>query len=327
MAEPKQCEVGCTTCANICPTQAIHFPSLDQVVEILSRPEVRSSIDAELLSRQDQVGVHGILPHPDRIVRLIVESTDCVGKRNVVLGLKPKTSTDGLCQFTPGDYLEIWSPESPWIARAYSIDNAPRDDGRVEVQLRRIPKGRLAATGAARRATGRRRGPGQRASWALPHPLPDRRAALVHRDGSAFAPVRAMIEQQLRLVPNRDIALFWRVATTEDFHDLDRLRESGALESSLRGGAVRNASGGRVHSPRGPLVRDRIDPRRARSPRRNRSHEPRRVPGGTAPVQHHGAGCAGSSWYLAGSGRGRDDRRLTGRCSGKPRPRRRGGRD
>lgn len=224
VAEPDQCAVGCTTCANICPTHAIHFPSLDQVVEILSRPEIRGTVRDELQSRREQVEAHELLPHPDRIVRLVVEKVAVVGRRQVVVGLRPKTPVDCMCQFTPGDYLEIWSPENPWIARAYSIDNAPREDGRVEVMLRQVPKGRFGSTGMlVELRVGDEvlvRGPlGQfRIRSRIDAPL------LFIARGSGIAPVKSMIEQQMRLVPDRDMALFWDVTDTRDFHDLDTLQ-------------------------------------------------------------------------------------------------------
>ena len=146
VAEPTQCAVGCTTCTNMCPTQAIHFPSLDQVVEILSRPEIRATVRDEVHTRHEQMEAHDVLPHPDRIVQLVVEKVARVGKRNVTVGLRPKTPVDCMCQFTPGDYLEIWSPANPWIARAYSIGNAPREEGQIDVRFAPDPQGTLGAT-------------------------------------------------------------------------------------------------------------------------------------------------------------------------------------
>ena len=34
VADPLNCLVGCTTCANTCPTHAIRFPSLETVLEL-----------------------------------------------------------------------------------------------------------------------------------------------------------------------------------------------------------------------------------------------------------------------------------------------------
>ena len=41
--------------------------------------------------------------------------------------------------------------------------------------------------------------------------------------GTGFAPIKAMIEQQLKLTPTRDLRLFWGVTDTTDFYELDLL--------------------------------------------------------------------------------------------------------
>ena len=46
---------------------------------------------------------------------------------------------DSMCQLAAGDYLKIWVPGTKWLSRAYSIGNAPRADGTLEVQLHRVP--------------------------------------------------------------------------------------------------------------------------------------------------------------------------------------------
>ena len=45
----------------------------------------------------------------------------------------------------PGQYLFLEVPDTGWLARAYSIGNAPNPDGRIELQIRRASDGR--ATG------------------------------------------------------------------------------------------------------------------------------------------------------------------------------------
>ena len=60
------------------------------------------------------------------------------GENNVVVTLRPQSEADRLCQFVPGQYLELRAPESPWMSRAYSIGNALQEGGAVEPQLRRV---------------------------------------------------------------------------------------------------------------------------------------------------------------------------------------------
>ncbi len=49
VAEPMNCMVSCRTCSNSCPTNAISFPSSQIVLGLEERPEVRHSIEDELL--------------------------------------------------------------------------------------------------------------------------------------------------------------------------------------------------------------------------------------------------------------------------------------
>ncbi len=72
VADPLNCMVGCTTCANTCPTRAITFPALDTVSALAARAEVRHSIEDDLIARREQLAWHDDLPHPDRLVELIV---------------------------------------------------------------------------------------------------------------------------------------------------------------------------------------------------------------------------------------------------------------
>lgn len=53
----------------------------------------------------------------------------------VILRLPPNTSFE----YLPGQYIDVISKEG--IRRSYSIANAPRDDGKIELQIRRVPQG------------------------------------------------------------------------------------------------------------------------------------------------------------------------------------------
>lgn len=157
-------------------------------------------------------------------MKLVVENVASAGKNGVIVNLTPKTSVDWLCQFTPGDYLEIWSPSNPWIARAYSIDNAPRDDGKIEVELRRPPKGRLGETGGVFDLKVGDEVParGPLGHFHIRSPI-DVPLLFIARE-TGFAPIKSMIEHQLRLAPDRDIALLWDLNDTDDLHHLDSIR-------------------------------------------------------------------------------------------------------
>jgi len=48
--DPLNCMVGCTTCANTCPTHAIRFPPLSMVMDMEQQPSVRHAV--EVLGRK-----------------------------------------------------------------------------------------------------------------------------------------------------------------------------------------------------------------------------------------------------------------------------------
>ena len=213
--------VGCTTCGNLCPTQAISFPDPSAVQKALARPEVHQQVEDKLLARAGELAFAEILPHKDRMVHLRIERIVPYGERIRVFTLRGvELPEDCMCQFAAGDYLEVWVPNTKWLSRAYSIGNAPREDGRLEIQLHHVPGGRFSRWAFEEAKIGDQlmaRGPiaNFRLRSALETPL------LFVARGTGFAPVKAMIEQLLQLDPNRKIHLFWGVTDTRDFYELD----------------------------------------------------------------------------------------------------------
>ncbi len=53
--DPLNCMVGCTTCANTCPADAIAFPPREQVLALGRRPEVLRSIHDDLIARRTEL--------------------------------------------------------------------------------------------------------------------------------------------------------------------------------------------------------------------------------------------------------------------------------
>ena len=222
VVDPLNCMVGCITCSNTCPTHAISFPSLDRVAALEGRPEVRHAIEDDLLARREELAWHTRIPHPDRLVELVVEKIEEPGVDTRILTLAPKDAEDCLCQFIPGQYLEVWVPERNWMSRAYSIGNAPREDGRVELQVRRAPGGRFTTWAFEGLAVGqvlKARGPLGDFTVRSPVDTP----LVFVAGGSGFAPIEAMVEQQLSLGSARGIALFWCVEHSRELYHLDRI--------------------------------------------------------------------------------------------------------
>jgi CDP-4-dehydro-6-deoxyglucose reductase len=233
VADPLNCMVGCMTCANSCPTNAIGFPPAQVVLDLEERPEVRHAIEDELLARREEVAAPDALPHPDRLVELEVRSIEEIGERTRILTLAPHREEDCMCQFTPGQYLEVWVPDEPWMSRAYSVGNAPHPDGSVELQIRKVDEGRFSSWAFERASVGAvvtARGPV--GAFTMRSPT-DRPLVFVAR-GTGFAPVKALVEQQLSIVPDRIVELFWGVTSSADFYDLDEMAGWLTTDPNLR---------------------------------------------------------------------------------------------
>ena len=220
VVDPLNCMVACVTCANTCPTHAISFPSLATVHALTTQAMVRHAIEDELLARRGQLEGDAELPHRDRIVHLVVVAIRDVAPAIRVVTLAPREQADCLCQFVPGQYLEIWAPGHAWISRAYSIGNAPRDDGRVDLMIQRVPEGRITSwvfeeMQVSDVVTAR----GPLGAFTMRSTI-DTPIAFI-AGGTGFAPVKAMVEQQLRLVADRDMVLFWGVRDASAFYALD----------------------------------------------------------------------------------------------------------
>ena len=225
--DPINCMVGCTTCANTCPTNAIGFPPLQDVLDLEKQVLVHHAIEDDLTSRREQLQAPDLLPHPDRVLQFEVTNLVDATPTTRLLTLTPLRSEDCLCQFVPGQYLEVQVPGTAWLARAYSLGNAPRPDGSVELQVRRVEGGRLttwifddARVGDIVSA----RGP---LGAFTVRSAPDRPLVFV-AGGTGFAPIKALIEQQFAGFPERRMVLFWGVTDAVDFYELD------VIESWLR---------------------------------------------------------------------------------------------
>jgi CDP-4-dehydro-6-deoxyglucose reductase len=214
--------VGCTTCANTCPSHAIVFPSLDTVFAMEARPQVRHAVEDELIARRAELAFAEKAPHPDRIIELRVEAIARPSTDVVELRLVPVIPGECFCEFAPGQYIELWIPDSPYLSRAYSIANAPRGDGAIELQIRRVAGGRLSEWVHQRLHEGdvvRARGP----LGAFTMRSPVDRPLLFVAGGTGLAPIEALIEQQLQLAPSRDMLLVWGAASLRDLYAMDRI--------------------------------------------------------------------------------------------------------
>ncbi|MFV8339519.1 FAD-binding oxidoreductase [Flavobacterium sp. LB3P21] len=222
VVDPLNCMVGCTTFANTCPTNAIHFPSLSTVFAMESQTLVHHSIEDDLIARKEQLEYKGNIPHPDRVMDMKVTSLKKAGSKTLILTLLPANSGDCFCQFMPGQYVEIIPPNGQWLPRAYSIGNPPQIGGSIELQIRLVETGRLSTwlfDELKKDDIMQVRGP--RGNFTIKS-APEKPLVFV-AGGTGFAPIKALIEQQLLLNKNRTMDLFWGIGTAEDIYDMETL--------------------------------------------------------------------------------------------------------
>jgi CDP-4-dehydro-6-deoxyglucose reductase len=223
VVDPLNCMVGCTTCANTCPVNAISFPPLKTVLDLEHRPQVHHVIEDDLLARREQLEWHDVLPNAERRIRLSVTSIENVGLRTRLLNLSPLDASDCLCQFIPGQYILLEIPGTGWLARAYSIGSAPRADGSIELQIRRSDEGRETSWLFDKIAMGDTliaHGPAGNFTLSSPPSA----SLLFVAGGTGFAPIKAMLESLLTLDLDRSIYLVWGNRQAGDFYNLDDLR-------------------------------------------------------------------------------------------------------
>lgn len=220
VVDPLNCMVGCTTCANTCPTNAIGFPPLQDVLDLEQRVAVHHAIEDDLNARREQLQVIDLLPHPDRVVELEVTGIVDATPTTRLVTLAPHRPEDCLCQFVPGQYLEVQVPDTEWLARAYSVGNAPRPDGSVELQIRRVEGGRLSGwVFDSARVGDVLIGRGPAGAFTMRSPVT--RSLVFVAGGTGFAPVKALIEQQMQSHADRRMLLAWGVTDAVDFYELD----------------------------------------------------------------------------------------------------------
>ncbi|MFJ4781068.1 globin domain-containing protein [Streptomyces sp. NPDC088762] len=120
--------------------------------------------------------------------------------------------------YLPGQYTSVSSPRVPTTWRTYSIGNAPRPDGTLDLHVSRIEGGRLSTA----LVHGTRPGDMLRlgaAGGQLTFRRADRPASFVAA-GTGWAPIRAMLEDLARHPPDQDLRLF--VVARDAAHLYDR---------------------------------------------------------------------------------------------------------
>ena len=139
-------------------------------------------------------------------------------------------------RYQPGQYLNVQVTQWPGLWRKYSIANAPRPDGSLDLHVRALPTGRVS------RALVRETCPGDTVVLgpALGTMIVDDKSArdlLFVAGGTGLAPIKAIIEGLADATarrPPRSIGLFLGARRREDLYDLPDLWRLEAACSSLR---------------------------------------------------------------------------------------------
>ncbi|MGW6689389.1 globin domain-containing protein [Streptomyces sp. NPDC054961] len=136
------------------------------------------------------------------------------GQDMAVLTLRPHAPFP----YLPGQYASVSSARVPTTWRTYSLGNAPRADGTVDLHVSRIEGGRL-STALVRDAR-----PGDvlrlgAAGGQLTFRREDRPVSFIAA-GTGWAPIRAMLEELAGRPPDQDVRLF--VVARDAAHLYDR---------------------------------------------------------------------------------------------------------
>jgi CDP-4-dehydro-6-deoxyglucose reductase len=183
---------------------------------------VHHAIEDDLIARKEQLAFTESIPHPDRVMNMKVTELEIINNKTLVMTLSPIVKGDCFCQFIPGQYVEIIPPNGQWLPRAYSIGNAPQNGGSIELQIRYVEEGRLSDwlfKELKKEDVVQVRGP--RGNFTMKS-APEKPLVFV-AGGTGFAPIKALIEQQILLNKNRKMELYWGIGSAEDLYETETL--------------------------------------------------------------------------------------------------------
>jgi NAD(P)H-flavin reductase/hemoglobin-like flavoprotein len=139
-----------------------------------------------------------------------------------VLTIRP----DQPLRYTPGQYLAVQVPRWPRVWRNFSIANAPRENGVIDLHVRGVRGGMVSGSLVHNTRPGDTLllGP---ACGEMIAPLDQDRDLLCIAGGTGLAPIKAIIEGVIKASQpgrRRKIVLYFGARTEEDLYDLPDLR-------------------------------------------------------------------------------------------------------
>lgn len=125
-------------------------------------------------------------------------------------------------RFEPGQYLSLETPRRPRLWRTYSLANAPRPDGTLELHVRAVPGGWVSGALVAHTRVGDvlRLGPPKGSMRIPPGAGPD---LLLIAGGTGLAPIKAMVEGLAGWNRSRAVHVFFGVRRPAELYQLGPL--------------------------------------------------------------------------------------------------------
>jgi NAD(P)H-flavin reductase/hemoglobin-like flavoprotein len=124
--------------------------------------------------------------------------------------------------FYPGQYLSLETPQRPRLWRRYSLANAPRPDGTLELHIRAVPDGWVSGALVAHTKVGDifRLGPPKGSMRVQPGAGPD---LLLVAGGTGLAPVKAIVEGLAGWNRSRSVHVFFGARQPDELYQLSAL--------------------------------------------------------------------------------------------------------
>ncbi|GAA1390544.1 FAD-binding oxidoreductase [Kitasatospora putterlickiae] len=135
--------------------------------------------------------------------------------------------------FVPGQYLTLSSPRVPRVWRPYSIANAPRPDGTLELHVRRVPGGLLSTALVDDTVPGEPLRLGPALGDAVLDPR-SRRPLLAVAGGTGWGQTRALLEELAARTPEREATLLLAARSDDEQYDLATVERLLSLHPRLQ---------------------------------------------------------------------------------------------
>lgn len=224
---------GCGTCKGKVLSGSYHQDSkataLNQeekdtglVLYCCTQPESVMEIECRQITRQDEIPARIF---PARIEQMTRRSSDVL---EILLRLPAKE----IFRFRPGQFIDVLLKDGQ--RRSYSVANAPREDGMIELHIRHVPDGLFTTplfTTMKEKDVLRFSGPHGGFFLRQGKDCP----IILLASGTGFAPIKAIVEDTLsKGIVNRPMYLYWGGRKAEDLYLHELPRHWAATHAHIR---------------------------------------------------------------------------------------------